>query len=56
MHLGLVAPKEIQVVRVQGSPEYRLAERRNREIFAFAAARQSGANTGKFRLVTASYP
>jgi hypothetical protein len=33
MRLGLAAPRELQVVRVSGSPELKLAARRNREIF-----------------------
>ncbi len=56
MRLGLVAPKEVQVVRLPGSPELRLRERHNQEIFSDSAARLSGANTGKFRLVLASNP
>lgn len=56
MRLGLVAPKEIQVVRLAGSPEVRLQARRNLEIFSTAPAALSDTNTGKFRLVVASYP
>src|SRR3954468_9017378 len=37
MRLGLVSPREIQVVRIAGSPELRLAAKRNREIFNDAA-------------------
>lgn len=33
MRLALAAPREIQVVRVSGSAELHLAEKRNREIF-----------------------
>jgi hypothetical protein len=52
MRLGLASPREIQVVRVEGSPELRLAQKRNREIFATAAA---GDNPPAFRIVTASF-
>ncbi len=33
MNLGLVRPAEMHIVRVQESPEQRLAAKRNREIF-----------------------
>ena len=56
MRLGLLAPKEIQVVRLAGSPEIRLRERRNQEIFSVSVARMSGANSGKFRFALASNP
>ena len=51
MRLGLVSPREIQVVRVAGSPELRLAAKRSREAFTLATA------TGEFsfRVVNASY-
>ena len=51
MRLGLASPREIQVVRVEGSPELRLAAKRNREIFNLAAA---GDTAPAFRIVTAS--
>lgn len=55
MRLGLVLPQEVQVVRVTGSPELRLAARRNREIFDLAAANaNSRDNPYSFRVVTAS--
>ncbi len=38
MRLGLVTPREIQVQRVNVSPELRLAEKRNREIFRVSVA------------------
>ncbi len=38
MRLGLVKPREIQVQRVNVSPELRLAEKRNREIFRVSPA------------------
>lgn len=38
-HLGLVAARESQIVRVTESPEERLAARRNIEIFADEAVR-----------------
>ena len=57
MRLGLVAPKEIQVVRMPGSPEIRLQAKRNQEIFSVSStARLSDNTSGKFRFVTASYP
>jgi len=51
MRLGLAMPREVQVVRVDGSPELRLAGKRNREIFSLAA---TGAGAPAFRVVTAS--
>lgn len=51
MRLGLVAPREVQVVRVDESPELRLAAKRNREAFSLAA----GENPVNFRVVAASY-
>jgi len=57
MRLGLEAPKQIQVVRMQGSPEIRLALKRNQEIFSLSTtARKSGPTAGNARLVTASFP
>jgi hypothetical protein len=58
MHLGLVMPKEgIQVVRVLGSPEFRLLAKRNQERISVSSTdRLFGSGSGKFRLVTASYP
>ena len=38
MRLGLVSPREIQVVRVPESPELRLASKRNREVFSLTTA------------------
>ncbi|MDQ5979033.1 MAG: hypothetical protein QG602_2007 [Verrucomicrobiota bacterium] len=38
MRLGLVTPREIQVQRVNVSPELNLAAKRNREIFSVRAA------------------
>ncbi|MBI2518525.1 MAG: hypothetical protein HYV95_16745 [Opitutae bacterium] len=52
MRLGLVAPREVQVVRVDESPELRLAAKRNREAFSLAAAAEAPVN---FRVVSASY-
>jgi len=54
MRLGLVVPKEIQVVRLPGSPELRLAAKRNMEIGASLSSNST--YTGKFRLVVASNP
>jgi hypothetical protein len=53
MRLGLGTPKEAQVVRVEGSPELRLAAKRNREIFSLASV-PAGDSASVFRLVTAS--
>ncbi len=53
MRLGLATPKETQVVRVEGSPELRLAAKRNREIFSLASA-SAGDNAPAFRVITAS--
>lgn len=52
MNLTLVAPREIQVVRVEGSAELRLAAKRNREVFNLSAE-AANANSA-FRVVTAS--
>jgi len=55
MRLGLEAPREIQVVRVEGSPELRLYQKRNREIFSVAAtSAAAGHNEFSFRVVNAS--
>lgn len=54
MRLGLGTPKEAQVVRVDGSPELRLAAKRNREIFNVASV-PAGDSALTFRLVTASF-
>jgi len=55
MRLGLAFPHEIQVIRIDGSPERRLASRRNADRFDLASAvgRDQG-NAPAFRLVTAS--
>jgi hypothetical protein len=61
MGLELVAPKEPQVVRIDESPELRLAAKHNREIFTFAAgaaaatATDAGTPGVSFRVVAASY-
>lgn len=52
MRLALVSPGEAQVVRVNESPELRLASKHNREVFNLAAG--SGDNALSFRVVTAS--
>jgi hypothetical protein len=55
MRLGLVAPREIQVVRVNESPELRLAAKHNREVFSLASATAgSGNNPFSFRVVSAA--
>ena len=56
MGLGLVAPRELQVQRIPGSPQRRLEAKRNQEIFSLSTARQTGAVASNARLVTASYP
>jgi len=60
MRLGLVAPQEIQVVRIAESPEIRLAAKRNRDARIFAASLGGGApgtaaSPVSFRIVTAAY-
>lgn len=59
MRLGLAAPREIQVVRVAGSAELRLASKRNLEAFgdvgfSVAAASATPRNDPSFRFATAS--
>lgn len=55
MRLALAAPREIQVVRVTGSMELRLAAKRNREVFNLASASKASAQSEPtFRVVTAS--
>ena len=55
MQLTLAAPRELQVVRVSGSAELRLAAKRNREVFSLAtASTDSVTPTAAFRVVTAS--
>ena len=56
MRLGLVSPREVQVVRLPESPELRLAAKRNSEIFTVSTAGFGDAAAPKFRLVTASNP
>ncbi|HTL66568.1 MAG TPA: hypothetical protein VL200_02800 [Lacunisphaera sp.] len=53
MQLGLLSPREIQVVRVGESPELRLAAKRNREVFNVATASISDeANPLAFHVLT----
>jgi len=58
MQLGLSSPNEIQVMRVDGSPELRLASKRNREVFNPVGSRAGaeGVNGAPytFRIITAS--
>jgi hypothetical protein len=55
MRLGLVSPVEVQVVRVNESPELRLAAKNNRDIFTLASASADPRNNPlSFRVVTAS--
>lgn len=49
-NLGLVLPKEPQVVRVSESPERRLAARNNAEIFAPEAVANGAVTAVRFRL------
>jgi N-acetylmuramic acid 6-phosphate (MurNAc-6-P) etherase len=53
--LGLVLPKEPQVVRVSESPERRLASRNNVEVFASEAVTSGKLSSVRFRLVN-NYP
>ncbi|MFI5335975.1 MAG: hypothetical protein ACHQ5A_04280 [Opitutales bacterium] len=53
MRLGLTAPRELQVVRVEESPELRLASKRNREVFGLSGEEKPA--TVSFRIVQASY-
>ncbi len=53
MHLTLASPRELQVVRVAGSAELRLAAKRNREVFSLSAVTRDQSNA-EFRVVTAS--
>lgn len=55
LRLGLAAPREVQVVRVEGSPELRLAAKRNREVFTVTNASFTGSAPATFRLAS-SYP
>ncbi len=52
MRLGLTAPRELQVVRVEESPELRLASKRNREAFSLGP---ENSPAFRFRVVQASY-
>jgi hypothetical protein len=59
MVLGLSSPKETQIVRLEGSPELRLASKRNLDIFNASGSRlgsenASGSNTYSFKVITAS--
>jgi hypothetical protein len=54
MQLALVAPREVQVVRVPESPELLLAAKRNREIFTVETGRPAPEDV-TFHVVTASY-
>lgn len=54
MRLGLAAPREIQVWRLAGSAELRLASKRNFDAFARVATSATARNDLSFRVVTAS--
>lgn len=55
MQIGLTSPREVQVVRVNESPELRLASKRNREVFSLTSATIGARdNPYSFRIVRAS--
>jgi hypothetical protein len=55
MQIGLVSPRELQVLRVSESPELRLASKRNQEVFSLASASTGdGSKPFSFRIVSAS--
>lgn len=59
MLLGLSSPRELQIQRVEGSPELRLASKHNREVFNLSMNRTgaegaSGNNAYSFKVITAS--
>jgi hypothetical protein len=57
MRLGLEIPRENQVVRVDESPELRLAQKGNRELFTLASASavtSADGSSSAFRVLTAS--
>ena len=55
MRLALATPRELQVVRVSGSAELRLAAKRNQEVFRLGTTAADSARTpATFRVVTAS--
>jgi hypothetical protein len=54
MRLTLASPREVQVVRVAESPELRLAQKRNSEIFNLTAATFNTGQAPAFRVLTAA--
>lgn len=54
MRLTLASPREVQVVRVAESPELRLAQKRNSEIFNLTAATFNTGQAPAFRGLTAA--
>jgi hypothetical protein len=58
MMLGLSSPREMQIVRIDGSPELRLASKRNREIFNLSTDRTGSESAAgapyTFKIITAS--
>jgi hypothetical protein len=54
MRLTLASPREVQVVRVAESPELRLAQKRNSEIFNLTAATFNTGKAPAFRVLTAA--
>jgi hypothetical protein len=54
MRLGLATPLETQVVRVDISPEIKLLQKRNSEVFSIASASAAAGSAPSFRVLTAS--
>ena len=58
MMLGLSSPREMQIVRIQGSPELHLASKRNREMFTLSSntsgAEGTSGNPYSFKVITVS--
>lgn len=54
MHLALVTPRELQVVRVEQDPTIELGRKRNAEALLTAGLAQGG-NAFAFRVIPASY-
>lgn len=56
MHLALVSPRELQVVRIDQDPTIELARKRNAEALMLANASNENQGAFAFRIVPASYP
>jgi len=58
MQLGLITPVENQIVRIEGSPEVRLASKRNRDIFTLPtntpASELPAGNPFSYKVITVS--